>query len=143
MATYEAQPAIELEALLDPDDDSPAYPFGLDADAADGVTRIRTGPLFEALLTDLRAEVPAGRISRRFHDGLIAVLAEVAVRAREQTGLERVCLSGGTFHNVRMLRGLRSSLEARGFDVFAPERVPAGDGGLSLGQAAVAAHVVG
>jgi len=70
------------------------------------------------------------------------VLADLARLVHEQTGLDRVCLSGGSFQNVYLLEGLTRELEAGGFNVFTHAEVPCGDGGLSLGQALVAAHRV-
>jgi len=63
----------------------------------------------------------------------------LASRLREKSGLNRICLSGGTFHNVYLSRHLESCLFEAGFEVFTQKEVPAGDGGLSLGQAMVAA----
>ena len=62
---------------------------------------------------------------------------------RERTGLERVCLSGGSFQNAYQLAHLQAQLESSGFAVYTHERVPTGDGGLCLGQALVAAAVAG
>jgi hydrogenase maturation protein HypF len=132
---YEAQAAIELEmtARGSAQDDT-AYPMHLSEEV------IRTGPLFEAMVEDLRAGVPAPVMGRRFHNGIAEVLAEVAREAREQSELDAVCLSGGTFQNVLLTKALCERLEADGFEVFTHEQVPANDGGLSLGQALVAAY---
>jgi hydrogenase maturation protein HypF len=136
--TYEAQAAIELEmALAGPADDS-AYPLAVRAEGAEML--IDTQPLFEALVEDLRQGVSAGVISRRFHNGLVQVFSDLAELLRERTSLNRVCLSGGTFQNTYLLESLRARLEASRFEVFTHSEVPAGDGGLSLGQALVAAH---
>ncbi|MGA2628714.1 MAG: carbamoyltransferase HypF [Terriglobia bacterium] len=136
--TYEAQAAIELEmALAGPADDS-AYPLAVRAEGAEML--IDTQPLFEALVEDLRQGVSAGVISRRFHNGLVQVFSDLAELLRERTSLNRVCLSGGTFQNTYLLESLRARLEASRFEVFTHSEVPAGDGGLSLGQALVAAY---
>jgi hydrogenase maturation protein HypF len=103
---------------------------------------IDTRPLFEALVKDLRAGVPASRISRRFHNGLVDLFARVAGLLRESRELNRVCLSGGTFQNVYLLEHLTARLRSHAFEVFTHSEVPTGDGGLSLGQALVAAHRV-
>jgi hydrogenase maturation protein HypF len=81
-------------------------------------------------------------MSRRFHNGLVAVLVEVAEKIRAQRQLSRVCLSGGCFHNVLLFESLRSALREKQFEVYFHSEVPAGDGGISLGQALVAAHVL-
>ena len=135
---YEAQAAIELEAVIDGRKDDGKYPFEVRQDRTRWI--IGTRPLFEAILEDLSRSVSAGVISRRFHDGLAAVLVQAVELVRGQTSLDRVCLSGGTFNNVHLLRGLKHSLEAAGFQVFTHSQVPTGDGGLSLGQALIAAH---
>jgi len=137
---YEAQAAIELEMAIDPDGEAEAYPFELRC-AGEGWV-IGTKPLFEAIVRDLQDEVSVGKISGRFHRGLVDVFARLAEFIRGRSGIEQVCLSGGTFHNVFLLARLRARLEERGFRVFTHSEVPAGDGGLSLGQALVAAHRV-
>ena len=79
-------------------------------------------------------------ISRRFHTGLVRTFVALAGMLRQEFSLHRVCLSGGTFQNALLLEHLICDLESEGFDVFTHSGVPAGDGGLSLGQALVAAH---
>ncbi len=138
---YEAQAAIELEASIPPDaNDDVAYPFDIGEDGSGWI--INAAPMLRALLNDLRAGVPVGILSRRFHLGLVSVLAATAERVREQSGLERVCLSGGSFQNLLLFENLVRRLTAAGFQVFTHAEVPTGDGGLSLGQALVAAHRV-
>src|SRR5581483_7611081 len=125
---YEAQAAIELEmAMTEPGDD--AYSFAVIQ--VDGRGNITTQALVESMVADLKAGVPAEVISLRFHNGLVHVLARVAELIRDDTGLNRVCLSGGTFNNVYLSDHLASLLKVRGFEVFTHSEVPAGDGGLS------------
>ena len=135
---YEAQAAIELEAALEGVSEDWRYPFAI-RDASGGWV-IDTRPLFLALVQDLREGVPAGVISRRFHLGLVDVLVRAAELVRRRTGLARVCLSGGSYQNTFLLEHTSTHLEAEGFQVFTHAEVPCGDGGLSLGQALVAAH---
>ena len=136
--TYEAQAAIELEAAIAAGHDDSAYPLDLTPEGAGWL--IETKPMFEALASDLTRSKDAGFLSRRFHNALIEVFLRLANLLRERTRLERVCLSGGTFQNVYLQEGLVARLAAAGFEVFTHSEVPAGDGGLSLGQAIVAAH---
>ncbi len=135
---YEAQAAIELEMAALESNDATAYPMGLVREGAGWV--IDTGPLFESVLADLDRKLPASAISRRFHNGLVEIFSRLARLIRDRSGLRQVCLTGGTFQNVLLLEGLRDTLGAEGFEVFTHAEVPAGDGGLSLGQAMVAAH---
>jgi hydrogenase maturation protein HypF len=140
IANYEGQAAIELEMAIDPAVDDASYPF--EFKQVDGRILIGTRPLFDALLGDLVAAVSVGVISRRFHNGMANALAEVARRVRKGTGLNRVCLSGGTFQNLYLFAKFQSLLVNDGFQVFAHSEVPAGDGGLSLGQAMIAARML-
>ncbi len=139
---YEAQAAIELEmAMASPgiesSDKDVAYPMKLVPE--DDHWIIGTRPLFEALLDDLGHNLPVAAISRRFHNGLVEGFVELATLLRGRTALNRVCLSGGTFHNIYLSQRLEARLSEAGFEVFTQKEVPSGDGGLSLGQALVAA----
>jgi hydrogenase maturation protein HypF len=134
---YEAQAAIELEMAITPSEEETAYPMKLLA-KGDQWT-IGTRPLFEALLDDLGQNLPVTAISRRFHNGLVEGFVQLAMLLRGKTALRRVCLSGGTFHNVYLSQRLEARLSEAGFEVFTQKEVPSGDGGLSLGQAMVAA----
>ena len=141
VVNYEAQAAIELEmAMGEESGEGDAYSFELRSEGAGWV--MGTKALFEGIVRDLRCDVSAAEISGRFHRGLVDACTRLAEFVREQTRIEQVCLSGGTFHNVFLLTGLQERLAARGFRVFRQSEVPSGDGGLSLGQAMVAAHRV-
>jgi hydrogenase maturation protein HypF len=148
---YEAQAAIELEMAMAADtvlsapESDIGYPMELVAERSpEQVTEVEhwiigTRPMFEALLEDLVRSVPTATISRRFHNGLVETFLQVATLLRKKTALNRVCLSGGTFHNVYLSQRLEAKLSEAGFEVFTQKEVPSGDGGLSLGQALVAA----
>ena len=136
--SYEGQAAIELEMAIGRADGGAAYPLDL-VSRGDG-WQIHTGALFEALVRDLRRGVGVGDISSRFHRGLVKVFGRVAELTRRRTDLNRVCLSGGSFQNLHLIEGVKARLEASKFEVFTHAAVPTGDGGLSLGQAFVAAH---
>jgi hydrogenase maturation protein HypF len=135
---YEAQAAIELEMSIDREGDDEAYPFDVLNETKPW--KISTKPVFEALIADLKLKVPTGAISRRFHNGLVQTFVSLATDIRSQSGLNRVCLSGGTFHNIYLSEELEAELSLEGFEVYSQRDVPAGDGGLSLGQALIAAH---
>ena len=142
IANYEGQAAIELEMAIDPAGDDASYAFEINDKNQDGRLLIGTRPLFESVLADLASGINTGRISRRFHNGMANTLAEVARRVRKRAGLHRVCLSGGTFQNLYLLTKFQALLQSDGFQVFTHSEVPAGDGGLSLGQAMVAARTL-
>lgn len=134
---FEAQAAIELEALAEPEADR-TYPTGLDETG--GPLVVRTTDVVRGVVEDLLGEVPAKRIAARFHATLADVLARVCERLRTRTGLSAVALSGGVFQNAWLLSAAIERLEASGFEVYRHRQVPANDGGLALGQAAVAAR---
>ena len=132
---YEGQAAIELEQLTDPAE-AGAYQAGIDDGEPFGV---RGGDLIAAAAADLRAGVAREVIAGRFHNAVVALIEEGCVLLRERHGLATVALSGGVFQNLLVLRGAAARLEARGFRVLLHSRVPGNDGGISLGQAVVAA----
>jgi hydrogenase maturation protein HypF len=136
--SYEAQAAIELEMSARSSAETGGYPFLIRRH--DKCWQIDTSTLFGAIVEDLRRNVCAETISRRFHNGLVETLVQLACLLREESSLSQICLSGGTFNNLLLFEALVDKLESHGFEVFTHSEVPAGDGGLSLGQAVVAAH---
>ncbi|MGE5204178.1 MAG: carbamoyltransferase HypF [Chlamydiota bacterium] len=135
---YEAQAAIELEMAMDAS--SGREPYTLEVADEGGQLIFKTRHLFIQLLADLEKPTPISITSARFHRGLVEGLAKAVEILRRRTQLTRVCLSGGSFHNRFLLEQLQARLRAQGFEVFTHSEVPAGDGGLSLGEALVAAH---
>ena len=133
--SYEGQAAIELEQLADP-----AEP-GCYRAAADGgePLRIAAADLVRAAAGDLGAGVSAPVIAARFHNGVAALIEETCVTLRERCGLDTVALSGGVFQNLLLADRVVSALARRGFRVLTHRRVPCNDGGISLGQAVIAA----
>ncbi|NLD72033.1 MAG: carbamoyltransferase HypF [Chloroflexi bacterium] len=139
--TYEGQAAIELEMLAGSGagatDAQDAYSYGLDR--ADGASLVRVAPLFDGLLDDLVRGEPSSRIARRFHATVIDMVVAVSRAIAKETGVWTAALSGGCFQNRLLLEGAVQALRAVGFRVLVHRQVPANDGGISLGQAAVAA----
>jgi hydrogenase maturation protein HypF len=127
--SYEGQAAIELEQLAG---EAAAAPYA--CGVADGV--IAGADLIAALHDDLADGRPRAEIAAAFHEGVAAAAAAACAAA---AAAETVVLSGGTFQNLRLLGSVRRRLEALGFDVRSHALVPPNDGGISYGQAAVAA----
>jgi hydrogenase maturation protein HypF len=98
--------------------------------------------MWHELLEDMRSGASKARVAARFHAGVAAGFVQAAVLARAATGVGQVALTGGCMHNRRLTRLLRAGLEAEGFEVFQHRRVSPGDGGLSYGQAVVAASIM-
>lgn len=135
MANYEAQAAIEFETRVDPDEGG-SYPFDI------GEREIDPTPLIRAIVADIRAWVPVDMIAARFHTGVALMVHEVCKALREQHHLNEVVLSGGVWQNMTLLTKSYELLTQDGFDVYVHQQVPANDGGLALGQAAIAAHMI-
>jgi hydrogenase maturation protein HypF len=132
---YEGQAAIELEQLADP-----SVERGYDAGLEEGDPfRIQGSDLVAAAAGDLAARVERAVIAARFHRGVAALVERGCLLLRERNGLSTVALSGGVFQNMLLLRDCVSRLESQGFAVLVHSRVPCNDGGISLGQAVVAA----
>jgi hydrogenase maturation protein HypF len=135
--TFEGQAAMELEALAAPEADL-VYPAVI-RDGDDGIV-VQTPDVVRGVVEDLLRQVPASLIAARFHATLADVLARVCLRVRGRTGLDAVALSGGVFQNAWLLQAAITRLETDGFQVYTHHQVPTNDGGLALGQAAVAAR---
>jgi hydrogenase maturation protein HypF len=134
--TYEGQAAIELEQLADR-----AEPGGYRATVtgAGPDLRVAGADLVRAAAADLAAGVAPPVIAARFHHGVAAAIEETCVRLRDACHLDTVALSGGVFQNLLLTSRVTERLAGRGFRVLVHHRVPCNDGGISLGQAVVAA----
>ena len=132
---YEGQAAIELEQLADPGE-AGAYPARVEAGDP---FRICGSDLLHAVIEDRTGGVPAPVIAARFHHGVAALIEAGCLLMRERHGLGTVALSGGVFQNLLLLNVTVARLEASGFRVLLHSRVPCNDGGISLGQAVIAA----
>ncbi len=135
--TYEGQAAAELEASACRTDVEP-YSFGFDSSGAEATFEVDLRPLVRGIARDLRAATGVSTISARFHETLAFAVLESARRSRQLTEISTVALSGGCFQNKLLTERTKGLLESDGFDVLVQRRVPPNDGGLSLGQAAVA-----
>ncbi|KTB47587.1 carbamoyltransferase HypF [Dehalogenimonas alkenigignens] len=137
---YDAQAAVELEMAADGVETGGSYPFDIAAEGGHRVIRLRR--LFEGLLDDIHGGVRVPEMAARFHNAVVDIIVKVCEIIRGDTGLGSVALSGGCFMNRRLLRRSIERLGQAGFRVYAHREVPTNDGGISLGQVAVAAHYV-
>jgi hydrogenase maturation protein HypF len=140
--SYEGQAAIELEQLADPAETG-AYRAGIDAGSTGqgncAPFRAHGEDLIRACVADLAAGVPRELIAARFHNALAALIVDGCLLLRDAHGLSTVALSGGVFQNRLLLDRTVTALESQGFTVLTHSRVPCNDGGISLGQAVIAA----
>ena len=128
--------ALEAAAAAFDDDVGPlAYDI---RDAPDGTMLLDPAPMIRELVA-LAPVADAPRVARAFHETVAAMLSDAAVRACERASLDRVVLSGGCFANRLVIQGVWRRLRKVGLAVFIHRAVPAGDGGIALGQAAAAA----
>jgi hydrogenase maturation protein HypF len=130
---YEAQAAIELEAVADPAAEG-SYAFG----PVDAVGAIDSAPVVAAVVRDVLAGVPAAVVAMRFHRAVVGLVADASLSIRAAGGPNIVALTGGVFQNLLLLEGCREVLDGLGFEVLHHQLVPTNDGGLALGQALVA-----
>jgi len=139
--SYEGEAAIELEALASfhgRHHDESGYPFELfDEDTGLGV--LDPAPMWRVLLDDLSRGVARRVIAARFHRGLAHAIATTVERHARRCGTRTVALTGGAFQNRILLEDVSAALRMWDYSVLTHHKVPAGDGGLALGQAAIAA----
>lgn len=138
---YEGQAAIELQALANQaiehlDSASAPYPFEIIGDSAPFVVSAK--PVLEAAYADYLQGTKASMVAARFHHTIAHMMLATCYRLHRLTGIEKICLSGGVFQNILLLRLAKKLLSSAGLQVFFPQQLPANDGGLSLGQAVVA-----
>ncbi|MDJ0707426.1 MAG: carbamoyltransferase HypF [Leptolyngbyaceae cyanobacterium MO_188.B28] len=152
--SYEGQAAIEMEAGVDLDyfhhlPEAQAYPFNI-CNLGDSklsgpsllypsLLYIEPRPMWQALLEDLRQDTPPPQMAAKFHAGLANAIVAMVNHLPGQAFNHRAALTGGVFQNRLLLERVTAKLEAQGLTVFTHHSVPANDGGLSLGQAAIAA----
>jgi len=143
-AIFEGQGAMELEALVEPgqgSDESP-YPFAL-AKQPGGIIHLESAPMWLALLEDLSQNTSPARIAARFHYGLARGIRDMVALIRETSAnaiaVNTIALSGGCFQNKVLLEEIVRLLNADGLTCLLHAKVPTNDGGLALGQVAIAA----
>ncbi len=144
--TYEGQAAMELEWLADGVVSDSVYPFDFVSvskeESFDQTWLIDTRPIIRSIAEDVRMRTRANIIARRFHSTMVEMIAIMCDRIRSATSLEEVVLSGGVFMNVLLTRETVQELRRRGFRVYCHRLVPPNDGGLCLGQLAIAAQLI-
>ena len=163
--SFEGQAAQQLEWMATEVLPEPAYPFEVATIAtlpSDRTTQrspiafpnlaawepsarvnvIDTRPLIRAVVADIASGTAAGRIARRFHCSIVEIIMNACRRIRQETQVNMVVLTGGAFMNALLATEAAHGLHQEGFRVFQHRAVPPNDGGLSLGQIAVAAAVI-
>lgn len=133
LVNYEAQAAIELESLIEVGEEG-YYQIEIE----DGV--IDPSPMIRSIVADVKAGIGGSIISTKFHNSITKLVIEVCVKLRATRGISEVVLSGGVWQNMALLRDVVSRLREGGYTVYVQHKAPANDGGIALGQLAVAQH---
>jgi hydrogenase maturation protein HypF len=129
-ASYHAEPPMRLESVAIETTES--YPFEIN-----GVISFKK--TFNEILNDLAKGIDTGLISGKFHNTIVQLIVKVAIITREETAINSVVLSGGSFQNRILLKKAEDSLKDANFAVFSQSAIPSNDGGIALGQLAIAA----
>lgn len=137
-ASYEGQAAIELEQAIDNSADGS---YGFDIEWESNIMVFDWRQLISDIVKDVRKGLSSGKISAKFHRAMVHLLVDAAILVKKQYECNTVVLSGGVFQNVYLLSHGLGELEKRGFNVYSNEKIPANDGGISYGQAAVASRL--
>jgi hydrogenase maturation protein HypF len=128
---FHAEAPMRLEQNILPEHNG-SYPVDINK-------TINSGIIISSIVEDIKKGVDRRMISARFHNTVVNIILAVAEMKRQETGINTVVLSGGTFQNRYLLRNTENKLNSLEFDVYAQEKIPSNDGGIALGQLAIAA----
>ncbi|GAA6617160.1 hypothetical protein NUACC26_029690 [Scytonema sp. NUACC26] len=150
--SYEGQAAMELEAVCDPasavklpadrtllNNSTKTFGYSFTIELIDKLYNINSSTMWQALLNDLQQQVPQSIIAAKFHLGLANIVVKIVKLLCQENHINCVALSGGVFQNRILLEQVTTKLEVLNIKVLTHSLVPTNDGGLSLGQAAIAA----
>ena len=130
-ATYHAEAPMQLESVADADIvDSYSYSYD---------NSISFKHTFEEIIEDIGNGISTNKISGKFHNTIVNVIVDIAIVIRDKSEINKVVLSGGSFQNSILLRKVEIKLAENGFDYYTQSQVPSNDGGIALGQLAIAA----
>lgn len=135
---YEGQAAIELENTVDETCED-TYTFAIEDQDPDGPRIINPTGIIQGIVEDIQHGHPIPQLAARFHNTVARMVEDVCVDIRDRTGIQEVALSGGVFQNMVLLERTVGRLEHRGLTCYMHHQIPPNDGGISLGQAMVAA----
>ena len=148
--SYEGQAAIELEVLAGRAgaagshpyrrDGAAGHPYGCELGWEEDRLVVDPRPLVRAVVADVERGTPPAAVAAAFHAGVSDATVETAATLARRHGLDTVALTGGVFQNARLSALVSAGLRDRGLEVLMHRNVPANDGGISIGQAAIAAH---
>jgi len=132
-ASYHAEAPMRLETLVDKNTDVAEHYTYVNKDVVSFKTT------FEEIIADLKSGINQSVVASKFHNTIVELIVDMAKKMEEKTGIKVVALSGGTFQNRIILEKSESRLQKEGFKVFTQSEIPSNDGGIALGQLAIAA----
>jgi len=133
-STFHAEAPMRLEAAIR-EQSGRSYDF-------DFGNEIVVKPMIRQIATDILAGEKLSGISLKFHNTIVNIILEVALHVRETNGIKKIVLSGGTFQNRYLLEQIEPALLQAGFQLYLQKKVPCNDGGIALGQLAIAAQKI-
>jgi hydrogenase maturation protein HypF len=128
---YEAQAAVELESIVNPEMDR-SYHFEIED------KQVRIAPVMQAVIQDLNSQVSKADIAAKFHNSIRLLVLEICSRISQETGCRSIALSGGVWQNRFLVSRVINDLRELNYQVLIHHQVPANDGGIALGQALIA-----
>lgn len=134
-ASFEAEAEMKLEQVVD-EHSKDCYEFSLKEENREFI--ILAVPVIREIVDDLMQAVSKERVSSKFHNGIVEIIYKLLQRLKRRYKINNVCLSGGVFQNLILLTKLYDFLTKKGFKLYIQGKVPANDGGISLGQAVIA-----
>lgn len=137
--TYFGQAAIELEMIMD-EDKKGIYCFDINKEGE--IYSIDSAPVIRSIVDDFMNSVDASNISSKFHRSVVEMMVEVSKLLREETGINEVALSGGVLQNLFIRNIGTKRLSEEGFKVYNHNNIPSNDGGISVGQVAIASKLI-
>jgi len=132
-ASYQAEAPMLLESAID-FQETGCYDFEITAG------KVSFTPLIRQLVEDIYQGISTGVMAAKFHYSLVQLICGLAMEIREESGLDRVVLGGGSFQNSFLTEKVVHKLENEKFKVYLPGRIPVNDQGISAGQLAIGAH---
>jgi hydrogenase maturation protein HypF len=138
--TYDAQAAIELESIIDPDV-TDFYPYSINEKEEKLV--IGYEEIISGILRDIRDRKTASYISAKFHNTVCEATIDCVCKIRNRCGIDDIVLGGGVFENAYLLRNIKRGLKKHSFNIYHNMRTPTNDGGIAFGQVVVAAQMYG
>ncbi|MBW4604669.1 MAG: carbamoyltransferase HypF [Calothrix sp. FI2-JRJ7] len=137
--SYEGQAAIEMEALVNAGNNKESLSYSFDIEKSNNISYIDSSYMWIQLLDDLQQNIPKQVIAAKFHQGLINVIVQMVNHLRQEYKFNQIALTGGVFQNAILLEQLQDKLAKFDTKVITHSLVPCNDGGISLGQAVIAA----